>query len=73
MDTSSNYWKYMLMYYFLMATINLLSFLFIFRYDTPNFYNKKNDEISKKKRYRALLEIHHFKNVMSELLILEKL
>jgi hypothetical protein len=56
-----------------MATINLLSFLFIFRYDTPNFYNKKNDEISKKKRYRALLEIHHFKNVMSELLILEKL
>lgn len=40
-DTSSNYWKYMLMYYFVIAAINFLVFLFFFRLDTPSFYNKK--------------------------------
>jgi hypothetical protein len=63
----------MLMYYFVIAAINFFVFLFVFRLDTPNYYNKKNDQESNSKRYKALLDIYHIDNVMGEIEILEKL
>jgi hypothetical protein len=63
----------MLMYYFMIALINFCAFLFFFRHDTPYFYNKDSNYKSKKMRLLSLIEIHHFKNVLTELMIFDRL